>query len=221
MPKTKRTRKYGGRKRRVFKRKQAVSTLNTLSPLPSRYITKHKYSSAFTMDTVINEYNWNINSLYDPDRTGFGHQPYGYDQLSGLYGKYRVIGCSYVISGIQADNPGTNIRLACNPHNEAIVFSSMDHMLESPRTKYIVQGAQGSPLKTLKGYVSIPSIVGKTKAQYMADDRYAATVGLNPAELAILTVRGGTMYNTNALVSATITLEFTVEWFDITQQNQS
>lgn len=32
------------------------------------------------------------NSLFDPDRTGTGHQPYGFDQLAVAYGHYIVTG---------------------------------------------------------------------------------------------------------------------------------
>ena len=41
---------------------------------------------------------FNLNSLYDPDRTGVGHQPRGFDQIKTLYNRYRVYGCAYKVS---------------------------------------------------------------------------------------------------------------------------
>lgn len=35
-------------------------------------------------------YVWRMNSLYDPDQTGTGHQPMAHDQWATLYKKYRV-----------------------------------------------------------------------------------------------------------------------------------
>lgn len=36
-----------------------------------------------------------MNSLYDPDSTGTGHQPEGYDQLTAIYLKYLVVEFEY------------------------------------------------------------------------------------------------------------------------------
>lgn len=42
-------------------------------------------------------YVMNSNSLYDPNNTGFGHQPFGYDQLMAIYNHYTVTRCSIAI----------------------------------------------------------------------------------------------------------------------------
>lgn len=214
--------KRKARKARNQKRKMTVSATKSLGPLPSRYITKHKYSDTFTLNQLnAYQYMFNLNSLFDPNRTGIGHQPYGYDQLAGLYNRYRVIKTSYVISGIQTDSPGTNIRLACQPANDIILYGNVSAMCEAPRAKFITQGAQGSPLKTLRGISHLPSLCGRSTPEYMADDRYQAAVGTSPAEFAILNIMGATLTDGGANINAVITLEFTVEWFDITQQSQS
>lgn len=204
------------------KRKMTVSALKSLGPIPSRYLTKHKYSTAFTLNAVNNyQYLFNLNSLYDPDRTGVGHQPYGHDQLAALYNRYRVIRTSWVISGIQSDSPGTNTRIACQPANDIILYGNLSAMCEAPRSKFVVQGAQGAPLKTLKGWSYMPTLMGRTKAEYMADDRYQAAVGTSPAEFAILNIMGANLGDSGVNINAVITLEFTCEWFDITQVAQS
>ena len=33
-----------------------------------------------------------MNSLFDPDQTGTGHQPYYFDQFAALYNRYTVLG---------------------------------------------------------------------------------------------------------------------------------
>lgn len=224
MPKTKRTRKYGNRKRKYAskKRHMTVTATRSLQPLPARFITKHKYSTPFTLNALNSyQYKFNLNSLYDPDYTGVGHQPYGRDQLAALYNRYRVIKTSWVINGIQTDSPGTNIRLACQPSNDIVSYGNISAMCEAPRTRFIVQGAQGAPLKILKGFSHLPTLCGRTTAEYMADDRYQADVNTSPPEYCMLNVMGSTLTDGSATINCDITLEFTVEWFDIQQQTQS
>ena len=39
-----------------------------------------------------------MNSLFDPNRTGTGHQPYGFDQLSTFYNRYYVTGSKMTVT---------------------------------------------------------------------------------------------------------------------------
>jgi len=76
----------------------------------------------------------------------------------------------------------------------------------------------------LKGKVYLPSLVGRTKAQYMADDRYQAQFGSSPQELAILNLNcqqfdEGSIANTGATYQ--VTLQYTVEMFDLKNLGQS
>jgi len=217
MPKTKQVRKQ----KRSSKRKQTLSALNTLGPLPARYITKHKFSQTIGLTLARSyQYDMRLNSVYDPDHTSLtGRQPYGFDQLAALYNRYRVVKVNYVINGIQPDSPGTNVRICAQPSNSLITYGANDisQMAESPRTKFVVQGAVGSPLKTLKGSIYLPSLTGRTMAQYMADDRYSSDVTTNPAETCFLHVMAANMSDQGTAVNCLITLEYVVEWFDINQ----
>jgi len=208
-------RKNYGKKKRVL----TNSNLNkSLSPIPSRYITKMKYSDAVTLSLANSyQYVFNLNSVYDPNRTGTGHQPYGYDQLAALYNRYRVIGCSYVINCYSA---GVPIRWGCIASNDVPPINNVSELAENPRAQTRVQIPGGSTTKIVN-YVSIPNIVGRNKIQYMADDRYQSQVGASPAELALLTITGGTMTDVGTDVLCDVTLEYTVEFFDVIPLDQS
>jgi len=212
-------------KRKMWKRKaprrnrrSTVNVNRALHPIPQRYITVQKYSDTFLLNTSQTVYNFNLNSVYDPNRTGIGHQPYGFDTLATMYNRYRVIGCSWAINGY---NTGSAIRIGCLVGNDVALATTISDLVERPRARFITQLPGGST-QTLKGKVSIPSVVGRSKAQYMADDRYQALVTGDPAELAILQVACANM--ADILIDGTaltITLEYTVEYFDMKPLAQS
>lgn len=60
---------------------------------PDRYITRIRYCSAITLSSTsgsIGKQTWNMNSIFDPDSTGAGHQPLWHDTLIGIYNHYSV-----------------------------------------------------------------------------------------------------------------------------------
>jgi len=216
------------RKRRMARKGKSKgyktnNNLRSLNPIAQRYICKMKYgeviSSALGGGTYGNA-TINLNSIFDPNRGGIGHQPYGHDTLATLYNRYRVISCSYRISAVASDN--SNLQVAVIPTNELIAPTSISEVRENPRAKYVLQG-NGAPLRMIQGKVFIPSLVGRTKSQYMADDRYQATFGTSPNEAAILTMFAGPANEVGALISVyfNVELEYTVECFDIKHLTQS
>jgi len=220
-----RVRKPAPRRKPLARRRRARAQLTTvnrsLQPVANRYICRQKYAATLVTNGV-GQYILNMNSLFDPDRTGIGHQPYGFDVLSTLYNRYRVTGCKWRIQ-----NPtgavGSAIILATVPNNDAsLAFADTGVMLENPRCKYVIQNP-GAPVTSLRGSLSMPTLTGRTKAQYMADDRYQSDVTTSPAELALLYVQTFNSLTGVALggIGFTITLEFSAEWFDLKHIVQS
>lgn len=75
------------------------------NPLDRKQLVKFKYADAgYTLGTVgvANFYDSHIfrgNSLYDPDQTGVGVQPYGYDEYCALFnGRYKVYASKIKVS---------------------------------------------------------------------------------------------------------------------------
>lgn len=209
-------------KRRGGKRRGGRKTImvnRALAPIPQRFITKMKYSETFVISSGQPRYAFRLNSIYDPNYSGVGHQPYGRDQLSALYNRYRVIAASYVITGFNASSA---IRVAAQPSNELLTAGTVSEMCENPRAQFIVQYPGAQPQKIV-GKTYLPSLVGRSKSQYMADDRYASQVDTNPAEAAYITVIAQDLTDSFGALSinCTITMEYTVEWFDVIHLGQS
>ncbi|MEO5351369.1 MAG: hypothetical protein H7836_17265 [Magnetococcus sp. YQC-3] len=177
-----------------------------------------KYSETIAT-SALGEYRFNLNSIFDPNRSGVGHQPYGHDTLQTLYNRYRVISCGYRIQAVQTAT-GAPIQLACQPANEQLTYTTISEMKENPRTKYVTV-SPGAPAVYLSGKVYLPSLVGRTRAQYMADDRYQAEYGASPVENAILNIKSQTIADVDSSFTCNVMLEYTVESFDIKHLGQS
>lgn len=236
MAKGKKSNRRVGLKKARKGRKQRKNVLSTigksLSPIPQRYITKMKYSEVVTSSGGAGTYGlarFNLNNLNKPNNltavgVGTSHQPYGFDQLTTLYNRFRVISCRYVVMAQAAD--GSTLQTAVFPANDVVLPSSISQLRESPRTRYTLQGT-GAAIRPIKGKVYLPSLMGRTAAQYMADDRYQAvtdnTGAAAPAEAAILHILSGSPSEVGPIpaINYNVTLEYTVEFFDIKPLTQS
>jgi len=194
---------------------QALTTVNrSLQPFPNRYVCKLKYATTVVTD-ALGSYIFNLNSLFDPDRTGGGHQPYGFDNLALLYNRYRCIATGWRIQNPMAAN-ALPVTTGCIASNDAsVAWTNTGVMLENPRAKYVTQNP-GAASVTLSGKISLPKLMGRTKSQYMADDNYQSPVVGSPNELGLLYIQtfAATNGNTTAGQALQVILEYTVEFFD-------
>jgi len=220
-------RKY--KKKASRPRKTIVNVNRALQPFAQRYICKMKYAEQITQSGPtfggLTQFVMNLNSIFDPNRTGLGHQPYGHDTMSTIYNRYRVVSCNYAISAIGtggSTSDGYSI-IAALPANEVIgLGGGVAEAQENPKCKFITQ-APNAALKVLKGTVYMPSLMGRTREQYLSDDRYQAVFGTSPAELGVLNIFTGLLNGTSETITAklNVVLTYTVECFDYKQLSQS
>lgn len=92
------TRSAAKRKRKSYRsygtQTRVPRVLSNKTPLPVHLFTKTRYSEVISWDLAalaLGTYTFRCNDLYDPNVTGAGHQPMGFDQLMGLYTKFTVL----------------------------------------------------------------------------------------------------------------------------------
>lgn len=93
MPRTRPPKAYKPyRKRNYRKRRVYTSTVpRSVQIVPDMFNTVLKYNQSYDMSSMSGTYrNFRGNSVYDPDETGTGEQPTGFDQLMLLYNYYTV-----------------------------------------------------------------------------------------------------------------------------------
>lgn len=81
-------------KKRVY-RKSRNFIKTTHLPFGQSQKVRHRYLENLQLSTTLgapNVYTFQVNSLYDPNLTGSGHQPLGRDQMAAIFQTYCVIG---------------------------------------------------------------------------------------------------------------------------------
>lgn len=212
------------RKKRPQKKRYSRSSRTTtiqrgVGPIASRTITKLKYNCSFQSSGAVLDYVVNLNSLYDPEDNVLGHQPYGFDQYSTIYNRYRVFATSYILSVTSFDS-NQNIVIVC-PNNTSTTFTNPTLMAESPRAVTKQVNGNGTPTY-FRGKYSMARLNGQTSTQYKADDRFQALTSSNPSERICLHIgqQAAVGGNTNSCMY-NLTMIFHCEFFDPNQMTQS
>ncbi len=222
MPTRKRTsRKRTSRKRRSARKGQRRSNRTMLSTrgkstIPDKLFTTMQYSDNVTLTStggVVAAYQFQ-SSCFDPNLTGVGHQPLGFDQWASFYTKYRVHGIGYKITFINT-NTSVQVDVSVMPKNVSTTTIPHNTIWERPYTKHKILGIEGSgqAVKTIKGYINIARVLGMSKLQYNTDDLTHSLIGSSPTTMGFLQmylapVDGSTTVISIVRVSLTYYTEF-------------
>lgn len=155
------------------------------------------------------------NSIYDPDGSGIGHQPLGYDQWSQFYGRYRVIGAKYRVTITNVTD--TPCKVGILAVNGSYGTSSINQTaFEHPHMISKVVGSQdGADVREFVKYFANPRILGMSMAQYKGDDRYQSQFGTNPLEQISAVVQARSMDPSSGVgLKCSVHITYFVELFD-------
>lgn len=107
MPYSKRKRTTRRRPKRRTARRQRKGRMTRPLPviLPNRYTCRLKYVSEFQLNpgtAGIASQVYRANCCYDPDSTGSGHQPMGFDQLCLMFNQFTVLGSKITVRATES-----------------------------------------------------------------------------------------------------------------------
>ncbi len=146
------TRRY--RKKRYKKRySRAMVPRSPTSLLGNKRKVQLKYHAAITLLSDIsgnpNSHMFNAGSLFDPDVTGTGHQPRGFDQIMPLYSHYVVIHTKCSATFVQnravegeLDTLGQNVGIVLR--HDATMISTANAILEDRNVSFRALAPFGS-----------------------------------------------------------------------------
>lgn len=231
MPKVRRQRKT--RRYSPYKKRRTVDSVEAITQklnprqaiyaFPEQNVTKIRYSDIVTLTSSgggIPKYVFNMNSCYDPDFSGVGHQPIFWDQLTAVYGRYVVLG-----SKLKATfSPIANTNTTTQPSGPMIIGIMTDHdtttpttlstLIESSRSKstFLNNAMGGNNVKSMSVTYSPAISLGVDKE----DDQVHATTSASPSRAYYAHVfMSETGLATSSSCEVKIDIEYTVRLYAV------
>lgn len=121
---------------------------------------------------------WQVNSLYDPDTTGVGHQPNGFDQMMVLYKEYVVRRAYIELEIWNSDNTQAQMAVL-SVSNLATPYGDIAVELESGNSEFRTIGVSqgGQAIVKMKKWIDISKFMGTDVTK---DDVYVGTAAASP-----------------------------------------
>lgn len=151
-----------------------------LSGFPSNKLVKLRYCDNITIkETTLSQANYlfSCNSLYDPNTTGTGHQPYGFDQWGTVYNHYEVLGCKITLLVSIAGSAQTGVLVGINQSDDTTVPVNVTQLMESNAATYRLCVAQSAPTYLVSKWSQKKNFPGKR-----GDDSMMSSFSGSPAE---------------------------------------
>lgn len=217
-------RKRTYRKRPQYKRRPKAAPKTVARPLrigiPYCQLLKLRYTDQFLLDPpsagVCSDHVFRINSIYDPDFTGVGHQPRYFDQYfgnedgSGMYKHFVVLGAKVTARMSNSDTARpVNVGMRISDSSTAIINPSDYMEAANARTKQLGVVSSGSSTKTIVMKWSAKKWFGKPNVT-TERDLQGSNVD-NPNEVAYLHVFTENPFADNVGVYTVITIDFIVQ----------
>lgn len=172
--------------RRSFGR--GVATITSLAarmmdPFPQRKFCKMRYAENLTITApstnLAFEYIFSLNGLFDPDFTGTGHQPYGFDTMALLYNLYIVRGAFIDIQWYDPSADGCQVGYRIQ--GSSVSGANIGALEEAPLTTCTAVNNTGIQKSRHRIFINPWDAIGTTKYQYLHDvNANGAAVTANP-----------------------------------------
>lgn len=178
--------------RRPASRRSRLSSAVVRTPngIPDKLLSKYPYVEDFTLTSTVAPVGQNfINSMFDPNSSGIGHQPFMRDQLITLYSRYRCFKFSYELF-LENRSSTNSVKYMVAPFNHSGTPGTMEAAWEKPNNKhgYLAPQGQSGSIKRITGVVYCPKVLGITNTRFANDDLYQTVVGASPTYPAYLVI---------------------------------
>lgn len=164
------------------------------------------------------EYVFNMNSLFDPNQTGTGHQPYGFDQLTPWFNTYCVEDVELVLTCVAPSSASTYVAMRWRPSVGSYTLSALGiaDVAEKDNTRWFPLPSSPANSQAMTygiGKFSIAAVEGKKRSDILAEGAYQAAPTGNPALMPTFAFAIGDLSGASAVTCAiTVQLIYHAVW---------
>jgi len=228
-------RKYVKRSRRSDAAKAFSRSLTKSIPLgkndygfPDKLKTKLRYCETGYFDIpsgASQSMSFRLNSVYDPNLSGIGHQPMYHDTLALIYGKYRVTKSTITAKFAQTSPPAlsaanygpTVVGIICS-NSSSFVSTSVDQRMEQNDNSVRILMTKGGSNEVVTCRQTFYE--SRDLGNGITDDSSAGTFGNNPSQVYHAHVFKQDQVATSG-VQWYVTIEYEIECFQRLEQPTS
>lgn len=153
----------------------------------TRYVEKNVVINAGLGGTA-DSYVFSANGIYDPNISGIGHQPIGFDQIMNFYDHFVVLGSKITVSFVSGDTNYTNI-VGITLQDSPTEIPNATRLIENGRCRWTQLtpantsfGGAGAGPRRLTMKCNPSKFLGRTKP--LADSELKGSASSNPQEQA-------------------------------------
>lgn len=174
----------------IAKRFNRPAGKNLFSMFPPRKFTIMTWTANHqltTNTTVVGQFGtevvYRLNSIFEPQQTiGNTYRPKGYDQLVGIYNKYRVYGCKVTLKFYDPDDEAISVVCQLQASKEEDVTTGQGIQTQGMERWTVIKpiAQTGSQSWTYKRYANIRAMDGLTRIQMECSEPHSALINANP-----------------------------------------
>jgi hypothetical protein len=157
------------------------------------YVSRHRLS---TTTGSVSVQQFRLNSLFDPDFTGGGHQPMGFDQWSAFYNHYVVTKCTYEVEFVDVTNSvTTQSTVAFHVSDDTVIPTDLETLTELG-SQTALASIYGPTV--ISGSVDVAAFYRRPKNSITLDGDLRSIVTASPSDIVI----GSLVSQTNSQASS-------------------
>jgi len=192
-------------------------TVGRPMPFPTRMVGTLRYCETTTMQSAlvpVSNLFFSCNSIYDPNRSGTGHQPYGHDTYATIYDQYTVLSSKITVKCAQTTGVLFALTWGVGIEDDNATAGGYDTWMERPTyvSRRMITNA-GAEDKSL----SLTWNRNKRFPQYDTYQSLSAPFGASPAEEEFFTLYAQSATSGTAIgtINWTVMIEYTCEFYEL------
>lgn len=183
------------------------------TPFPTRCRATLRYTSYFNLSTVVagaSQYFLRCNSIYDPDFSGVGTQPRGFDQYAVLYNQYTVNKAKLKITiCIPTTGATGQLMFGATFKPDTSGSATLDQLADQPYTISKVTNQQTSALDRT---ITMTWDRKKRFPQDQTSVSLSAQTNANPAEQEFWQIWYQNAYNPLVAGASDVTFQYSIDY---------